>query len=261
MLTKPYSFDTADLAERDRLAFQGARWDPCTLQGFDAIGVTAGWHCLEVGAGTGTVASWLVDRVGPSGHVVATDIEPRWLDDLTAPTLEVRRHDVERDDLERDAYDLVHARLVLEHLPQRHAVLDRLVAALRPGGWLMVEDYDTTTMTIAHPHSDIWSKTVRAVIDVMEARGADLGWGRRLPAALRDRPLADVAAECTVLVLPSDQYAAMFGAGMEALRAPVLASGAVTSDEFDAAVSALAPDAPRFSCYSPIFVSARGRRA
>ena len=82
-----------------------------------------------------------MDRVGPSGHVVATDIDTRWL----APSLnlEVRHHhNVVDDPVDRSGYDVIHARLVLEHLPQRLTVLAKLVAALRPGGWLVVE---TTT--------------------------------------------------------------------------------------------------------------------
>jgi SAM-dependent methyltransferase len=260
MMTKPYSFDTADLAERDRLAAQGAQWDPFTFRVLEDVGVDDGWRCLEIGAGTGSVASWLVDRTGTRGHVVATDIEPRWLDDVRAPTLEVRRHDVERDDIERGEYDLVHARLVLEHLPLRHVVLDRLVAALRPGGWLVIEDYDTATISVAHPHCEAWSKVVRAVIEVMEARGADLGWGRRLPAALHGHPLADVEARGTVLVLRSDEFAAMFGAAIEAMRGAVLVSSAVTPAEFDDAMGELASVPAQLSYYSPIFVSARGRR-
>lgn len=40
------------------------------------------------------------------------------------------------------AFNLVHARLLLEHLPQRDEVLRALVRALRLGGWLLVEDFD-----------------------------------------------------------------------------------------------------------------------
>jgi hypothetical protein len=36
------------------------------------------------------------------------------------------------------------ARLLLEHLPDRAAILPRMAAALRPGGVLVVEDHDWT---------------------------------------------------------------------------------------------------------------------
>ena len=61
---------------------------------FEQLGVAAGWACLEVGAGNGSVSHWLAQRVGPTGHVVASDIDTRFLDRLALPNLEVRRLDV-----------------------------------------------------------------------------------------------------------------------------------------------------------------------
>ena len=49
--------------------------------------------------------------------------------------LEVARHDVTADAIPAARYDLIHARLVLSHLPQRGDVMVRLVRALWPGGW------------------------------------------------------------------------------------------------------------------------------
>jgi ubiquinone/menaquinone biosynthesis C-methylase UbiE len=95
--------------------------------------VAEGWHCLEVGAGGGSIATWLCDRVGAAGHVVATDIDPRFLDAVGSPNLEVRRHDIASDPLPEAAFDLVHTRLVLVHLPEREAALRRIVRALKPG--------------------------------------------------------------------------------------------------------------------------------
>jgi trans-aconitate methyltransferase len=53
----------------------------------------------------------------------------------------VVRHDVTTDAIPSARYDLIHARLVLSHLPQRGDVMQRLVQALRPGGWLVIEDF------------------------------------------------------------------------------------------------------------------------
>src|SRR5262245_58141030 len=111
-----YILDTAEAGERRRLDAQSALWDPSTIRALTATGVAAGWEGWEVGAGTGTIAAGLSERVGPAGRVVATDIETRWLDTLCRSNLVVRRHDVAVDPLEDEGYDLVHARLVLMHL-------------------------------------------------------------------------------------------------------------------------------------------------
>jgi SAM-dependent methyltransferase len=115
-------------------------WDPFTFRILSSIGVDEGWRCLEIGARTGSVAAWLQQRVGRRGLVVATDIETRRVEPRSRANLVVRHHSVLADRI-AVGYDLIHARLVLDHLPQRDAVARKLAAALRPGGWLVVEDH------------------------------------------------------------------------------------------------------------------------
>jgi SAM-dependent methyltransferase len=63
----------------------------------------------------------------------------------------VRCHDVGVDPPPGDGFDLVHARLVLVHVPQRAAALAAMISALRPGGWLLVEEADPTMQPLACP--------------------------------------------------------------------------------------------------------------
>src|SRR5438045_4173301 len=79
--------------ERARLAGLSAQFDTTTIRHLAATGVTDGWRCLEVGAGAGSVARWLAAAVGPTGRVLATDLDIRFLGDL-GPPIEVVRHDV-----------------------------------------------------------------------------------------------------------------------------------------------------------------------
>src|SRR5205814_3436619 len=86
--------------------------------------------------------------VGPTGHVLATDIDVSWL--TAGDGYEVRRHDVAADPPPQPGtFDLVHARLVLVHVPDRARALATMAAALRPGGWLLVEDADTALQPLA----------------------------------------------------------------------------------------------------------------
>ena len=105
------------------------------------IGVSRGCSCLEVGAGGGSLVEWLIGR---GATVMAIDIDTRFIEPLASDVVEVRRVDLRTDELPQARFDLVHARLVLEHLTERRQILDRLAAALRPGGWLVIEDYDWT---------------------------------------------------------------------------------------------------------------------
>jgi Methyltransferase domain len=104
-----YLFGQVREQERARLAGLSAQFDPVTIRHLAAVRVAAGWHCLEVGAGAGSIARWLAATVGSTGRVVATDLDTQFLDDLPCPPVEVVRHDITRDPVEQDAFDLIHA--------------------------------------------------------------------------------------------------------------------------------------------------------
>src|SRR5262245_60645354 len=89
-----------------RLRALEAALDSGTIRFLEALGTCEGWRCLEVGAGAGSIAAWLCQRVGATGHVLATDLDTRFLDALDAPNLEVRRHDITTDELPEGAFDL-----------------------------------------------------------------------------------------------------------------------------------------------------------
>jgi SAM-dependent methyltransferase len=152
-----------------------------------ALGVGQGWRCLEIGAGDGLIARWLPGQVG-GGAVVATDIETRFLAGLEALNVEVLRHDMPAtvDPRPGDPFDLIHARNLLFHLPERDQVLDRLVSWLRPGGWL-VEDLFMIRDLVP------WSVLARfyAAVDALLAArvGSDYRWSLALPGLLRARGL------------------------------------------------------------------------
>jgi ubiquinone/menaquinone biosynthesis C-methylase UbiE len=117
-------------------------YDSQTVTHLTKLGVDTGWSCLEVGAGGGSIAAWLCERVGKSGCVLATDIELCFLLMLPFGNLQVRRHDVRMGGLPKREFDLVHARLVLMHLPGRELALERMIEAVKPGGWIVVEEFD-----------------------------------------------------------------------------------------------------------------------
>ena len=141
----------ADDAERERLS-HFRTFDTYTARRLDRIEITSGWRCLEVGAGQGAVAAMLAARAGPSGAIVAIDIDLRFLTGLPR-NVEVRRHDIETSDLERMVYDLVHCRAVLMWLREPQRALQRMFSALKPGGWLLAEELDWGFCTLAQ-HSD-----------------------------------------------------------------------------------------------------------
>ena len=141
-----YVFDNAHAETRERFHALSDLYDGETIRSLQGVGVASGWRCLEVAAGGGSVARWLAGQVGSSGSVLATDLDTCFLESLAGPGIEVRRHDIVRDPLPDPAFDLVHARLLLVHLPERERALAKMVDALKPGGWLVCEEFDSLSM-------------------------------------------------------------------------------------------------------------------
>ena len=131
--------------ELERLRLLHQIFDPLTIENIENIGISEGWTCLEVGAGAGSIASWMSDRVSLSGKVLATDIEMKFLSQLNKSNLEIRKHNIVNDDIEENSYDLVHCRFLLMHLNEYKKALNKMSSALKPGGWLLIEELDYTT--------------------------------------------------------------------------------------------------------------------
>src|SRR5262245_4755662 len=107
-----YLLDNAWHHSRERLVLQEQVAAPATQRRIAALGSMCGWHCLEVGAGAGSIAQWLCSHVGRDGRVLAIDRDIRFLSDLKEPSLQVREADVVSDDLPESACDLIHTRFV-----------------------------------------------------------------------------------------------------------------------------------------------------
>jgi SAM-dependent methyltransferase len=179
----PNAWDEA----QERLALLEACHDETSIRNAERLGVGPGWRCLEAGAGGGSFARWLAQR---TGDVLAVDIDIRHVE--PAPGLEVRQFDLVTDELPADGFDFIHTRMVLIHIPERELVLDKLIAALRPGGVLLLEEDDIYPLdaTADRDYRDAWD----VFLSLMTS--TDATWPRTLPERLLARGLNDV--ECTV---------------------------------------------------------------
>jgi 2-polyprenyl-3-methyl-5-hydroxy-6-metoxy-1,4-benzoquinol methylase len=198
-----YVFDAAWQKERDRLGALESLFDGSSRRLLAALGLRAGSRCLEVGCGAGGIALWLADRVGSTGRVLATDLDTRFLDGHGRANLDVLTHNVATDDLENATFDLIHARAVLEHVPARQDALARMVDALKPGGWLLIEDVDFAAPTATALAQYISQSRAAAAAEriylaaaaLFASVGADASYGRRLPTTLAGAGLVNVNAE------------------------------------------------------------------
>ena len=253
--TKQYLLDHDWDEEERRLFLLEQLHDPTTRKRIEELGVGPGSRCLEIGAGRGSIARWLAERVGASGHVVATDLELTFIEDLGRPNLEVHRQDVLVDDPPGGPFDLIHCRAVLMHIPERRRALERMVSWLAPGGVMLCEEPDWA-FAIASP-SEIWSRTFQAYQQGLPTM--DFSCGRALIHELKEAGLEDVTAEAEVDVIRhATDEAEWYRLSMLALEEPVLGSGALTPAEFAEAVAVF--DDPTFCEPGLTIISASGRQ-
>jgi SAM-dependent methyltransferase len=258
-MTSSYVYDQGWSEERARLAGIESLWDTGTRELLARHGAQPGAAVLEVGAGGGSVVEWLAAQVGPSGRVLATDLDTRFVDPLASDVVEVRRADIVADDLPECEFDLVHTRLLLEHLPARDAALDRLVRALRPGGWLVVEDYDWTGFGF-DPAAEVETRAASAILTFMTNAGFDQTYGRRITSAFASRGLTNVRGAGRSLVIDAgDPGYPFFALSFEQLAPTVVQAGLLSESDAAAMRAALATGANRV--ITPTLVAALGRKA
>jgi 2-polyprenyl-3-methyl-5-hydroxy-6-metoxy-1,4-benzoquinol methylase len=257
-----YTLDNAWRHARERLSLLEAVADPGTVRHLESIGVAEGWRCLEAGAGGGSIAEWLCERVAATGQVFAIDLDTRFLDALDYPNLQVRRHDFTIDPIAAGVFDLVHARALLVHLPERDEVVDKMVAALKPGGWILLEEPDYFSK-IVDPANDaeanaLFQRVRAAQAAAISEAGIDTSYGRRLYGALLRRGLRDVAGEGRTPVTRGGSAAAHFyRMTAEQLSERTLAAG-VTTRELEAYLALY--DDPEFVFIEGTMMAAWGRR-
>ncbi len=255
-----YVFDNAGEQTPDRFRGLEALYDDQTQRHIEARGIDVGWACLEVGGGSGSVAHWLSGRVGPTGRVLVTDIDPRHLASLAVGNVSVAKHDIGNDALEPGAFDFIHTRLVLVHVPQREQAIRNMIAALKPGGWLVLEEFDAQSM-LPNPQrfGEHYLKTMQAFQHATILKGVDTAFGRKLPRLLQRFGLNEVGAEGrTVMSGGGSPGALVMRANFDQIKADILATGIVTEREFE--MEAERMEDPAVIWPMPVMWSVWGRR-
>jgi SAM-dependent methyltransferase len=258
-----YLLDNAQPEAGTRFDALGELFDPSTFRHIQDLGIAPGWRCWEVGAGGPSVVTWLADRVGPAGRVVATDIDTSWASGTAGGAVEVLRHDVGRDEPPAGGgFDLVHARLVLVHVTGRERALRTMANALRPGGWLLVEDADPALQPLIcldeyGPEQALANRLRSGFRSLLASRGADLAYGRRLPRLLREAGLADVNADA-YFPITSPACNLLEAATIRQVRAALVAAGLADDGDIDRHLSNIASG--RLDLATSPMISAWGRR-
>jgi predicted methyltransferase len=144
-----------------------------------ALGLQPGQTVADLGAGTGYLSRYLADAVGPSGSVLAVEVEPTLVTHLREraeqggidnliPVL----GSVDSARLPARGVDLIVILDTYHHLDHRHAYLPTLRAFLVPGGRVAVVDWRAGQLPEGPPPEHKLPR--QQVIDEMRAAGFTL---------------------------------------------------------------------------------------
>jgi SAM-dependent methyltransferase len=221
-----------------------------------------GKRCLEVAAGGGGVARWMAECAGDNGAVLATDIKPQHIPEH--PRLTAIQHDITTEPLP-GTFDLIHARLLLNHLPQRREVLRKLAGALNPGGVLLTEDFDPTLgpeFVASAPDGEsaaVIAHYQEIHLGVLASHGNDRTWSRRAYSAMVEEGLTEVETVVHGRTWPGGSPGCrLLAAGLAQLRPELVAAG-ITGGDLDRAHELF--NDPRVVLHGNRLLSTSGRRA
>jgi SAM-dependent methyltransferase len=223
-----------------------------------ALAPQDGEHMLEVGCGLGHFAREVANRTGVpvvgverSAAQLARARELAIADD-ELDMLELRAGAAEALPLADDEwgrFDVVHARFLLEHVPDPQAVVDQMARAVRPGGRVVVEDDDHAALRL-WPEPAGLATVWQAYIRTYDRLGCDPFVGRRLVALLAAAGLRPhriellrfgaCAGEPAFPALVANLVDILLGA-----RTAILDTAGCDETAFDAAIAALRAFAQR----------------
>jgi|1186.fasta_scaffold16026_3 SAM-dependent methyltransferase len=259
-----YVFENASEQASSRFAGLEATYDATSRAHIAARGISDGWECWEVGAGGGGLALWMAEQVAPTGHVLATDLDVSRTAPADVSNLTIERHDVTADVIPTGRYDLIHARLVLIHLPDRVRVMRDLAAALRPGGWLVVEEFFAGVDELLYGDTEdgelaLYLGVRRALSAFIALSGVDDRYARHLPNLLSGLGLQDVGADGRLVFASGGSDAGrVVRANLLQVGEGMTARGLADAQQIARALELL--DDPRFRFVLPLMISAWGRR-
>jgi len=210
--------------EHRRLALMSHLLDPLHESLLERLGIRPGWRCLEVGCGNGSISQWMATKVGPRGHVVATDIDLSYIDSLHAPNLEVHQLDILKPPAGPHRYDLITARAILHHVRSPKKAVRHMVELLKANGILLSIEPDFLPATVAEPEPlrAFW----QAWLEWSRSAGVNYFIGRTMPGLLAASGLEHIAAEGTTALYPGNSpWSTYWLETLDELRPRLLESG------------------------------------
>lgn len=250
--------DHQETKEIHRLRLIERAFDESTCQLLAGTGISEGWHCLEVGAGAGSILRWLGERVGPTGLTVAVDKKATCLSDFVGPPYRVVEADI-RDYHAEIRFDLIHARYVLIHNHDAQSLIARFKTMLKPGGYMVLEEPDFEAAEwLDYRYAVHGNKVNQAIRALFATQGLDPGYGKRLPMQATNLGFAVMRADTTVHLAPGcSPVASVMAESAFALKDKYLSTGKATEEDIEFYTRGAGDPASWAAYYATVSIVAR----
>jgi ubiquinone/menaquinone biosynthesis C-methylase UbiE len=225
--------------EYQRLRRQAKVWEPATMRVLQEAGLCEGMSCLDVGCGPGEVMRLMGEMVGATGHVTGLDADGeigRQALEMLQATGKSRFTFIEQDiesaeEIPGQPFDLAYARLVLIFARDPIADLRKMYAWTKPGGHMVVQDYDVRTVDI-FPKLESWEELRRVISGVFEQGGRDNQIGHKLPGYFVDAGIGEPdGTDVTGIVGSLKQYGWWIRGAYQSVLPRAIQSGLTTAAE------------------------------
>lgn len=226
------------LEERSKRSDQlQVNWAVC-----EALDPQPGERLLEVGCGTGTLCRLVASHLTLGGKVIGLDISSRFIDiarqrspwEVHSGLIHYKTAQAEAIPYTDDCLDGAWAVRLLLHATDPNAVVSEMARVVRPGGRIVLADWDFETATVDHPNREL---TRRLLHWRNDHKGGDNWSGRQLLARASDAGLRKISVTPLVVVARDEEPALT----QSLWRAAEVArdGGAITPDEHDIWISTL----------------------
>lgn len=176
-----------------RLRLLHAVYGPATVQLFSELGMGPGWRVADFGCGIGSISLWTAARVAPGGSVVGIDVAAgqvaiarRRVAEAGLANATFVEASVYNTGLPEALFDLAHSRFVLNHLKDPVAALREMIRVVKPGGWVMCEETDVTTL-LTDPPSEAYRLFVDLFLKYSQSCGTHYRLGPSLHRLFREQ--------------------------------------------------------------------------
>jgi SAM-dependent methyltransferase len=202
---------------------------------------------LDLCCGTGGITDVLSEWVGPTGSVVGADIDREklaharnWAAKNKLPNVEFVEADAMSSGFTARPFDLVHTRFAISVIRNGLAILDHMLALVRPSGIVFIEEPNTHTMQ-CFPKTEDWDRALSLMKDTFRVIGANTEIGSSLRGVLLEKGLVDLKAKpCLYALTCADPMTMHLPLTLASMSDTVASLGLMAKDDLQSLVKRVA---------------------